>query len=328
MGLFLSKCRNLALYKTSPTHINVVLLKIEDEQIGGNDKLLNSNPIQSGKIKEKQRFYMDIFKARKVSKEIAGVKVLQDISLCVSQGETIAIKGTNGSGKSSLIKLIGGIYEPSYGNIERAEMNIGYVPEHFPENIRFSINDYLHLIAKISGKLEQKINKKIESYVDVFAIGEFLQTPLRKCSKGTKQKVGIIQALLKEPDLILLDEPLTGLDQTTQSKVIKLLQAFANNTTIILTTHEQVLISELAPRIIEVDKGKIISNSFVEIKEKLNIIKAKVPQNSILQELTFIDQKLIEENTVEVKVPFTESDKVLKILLEQGCSIIELKEMR
>lgn len=328
MGFFQSKFRNLALHKVSSTRINVVLLKIEDEQIRGNDTLLDSNPIQSGKIKEKQRFYMDIFKAQKVCKEIAGVKVLQDISFCISQGETIAIKGSNGSGKSSLIKLIGGIYEPSYGIVERVKMNIGYVPEHFPENIRFSIKDYLHLIAKINGKLDQKVNTKIVSYADIFAIKEFLHTPLRKCSKGTKQKVGIIQALLMEPDLILLDEPLTGLDQTTQSKVIKQLRAFANKTTIVLTTHEQVLINELAPRIIEVDKGKIISDSFVEIKEKLNIIKAKVPQNNLLQELTFVEQKLLGENTIEFKVPITESDKVLKILLERGCSIIELKEMR
>lgn len=273
---------------------------------------------------------MRIFEAKDASKKIDGVTIINEISLSISKGEKIAITGRNGSGKSSLLKLIGGIYEATSGELMRFKTNISYsyVPEHFPENIRFLITDYLLLMGKMAGKKDEEIQMSIREYAEIFAIQDFLNTPLRKCSKGTKQKVGIIQALLKEPDLLLLDEPLTGLDDKAQFELLNQLNSLSNDTTIVFTVHDQLLIDGLAERLLIVEGGKIISDSTKIKKEKLRIIKAFVPTKQILTQIPSTEYKFVEENLVEILVPDYESDRVLSMLLNEGSSILELLEKR
>jgi ABC-2 type transport system ATP-binding protein len=269
---------------------------------------------------------MKLFEAKNVSKNIDGTMVLSDISITISQGERIAITGSNGSGKSSLLKFIGGIYVETDGEVQREKLKIGYVPEHFPENIRFKIKDYLLLVGNMGANSDDNTHKKIEYYTEVFAIKDFLNTPIKKCSKGTKQKVGIIQALIMQPDLLLLDEPLTGLDDKAQMELFHQLQSLSEEITILFTVHDQLLIERIANRVIVVEGGKIISDTAKGEKEITRIIKAIIPKSGLVSE--FPNHKLAGKNTIEIVVPARESDQVLAKLLELGCSIIELREKR
>ncbi|WP_102271754.1 ATP-binding cassette domain-containing protein [Cytobacillus massiliigabonensis] len=271
---------------------------------------------------------MIIFEANCAGKVIDGVSILHDISLCISKGERVAITGHNGSGKSSLLKLIGGIYENTSGQVKRVMSKTGYVPEHFPENIRFKMQEYLLLMGKMNGKLESGLIKRIHSYAEIFAITDFLNTPLKNCSKGTKQKAGIIQALLMDPDILLLDEPLTGLDEAAQAGLLNVLASFNSGLTIVFTAHESLLIDALADRVITVANGRIIADAKKEIKEKYKYIKAIVPNQTIASEIPSIHTHYIEERTVEMTVLSEHSDEVLTKLLERGCSIVELIEKR
>lgn len=271
---------------------------------------------------------MKIFEAKDAGKQIDGIKVLRDISLSISRGEKVAIVGSNGSGKSSLLKLIAGIYEENTGRVKRAKMGIGYVPEHFPENIRFGVMDYLLLMGKMTRKPEKELLKIIEDYAKVFDIMNFLQTPIRKCSKGTKQKVGIIQALLKNPDLLLLDEPLTGLDEKTQNELLQQLLSLQKEITIIFTAHEPLLVEGLADRVIEIDAGKIFSDSPNAKKENVRMIKAIIPNKEEIVDIPWMTHEFIGEHSAEIIVAAKDSDQVLRMLLERGCSIVELKEKR
>lgn len=201
---------------------------------------------------------MKLFEANNTYKQIDGTMILQDVSISFSKGERVAITGPNGSGKRSLLKLIGGIYEPTSGQVNRTHLEIGYVPEHFPEIVRFKIQEYLLLIRKMSGKFvgDQYLLKKIAIGAEHFAITDYLATPLKKCSKGTKQKVGILQAFLIEPDLLLMDEPLTGLDDKAQTELLQQLHSFDKDMTIIFTAHDALLIEEIADRVIRVESGQ------------------------------------------------------------------------
>lgn len=272
---------------------------------------------------------MKLFESNKASKTIDRIRIINDVSICISKGEKVAITGSNGSGKSSLLKLIGGFYEGTAGQVKRANIKIGYVPEHFPENIRFKLKEFLILTGKMSGAATEEIERKIESYAELFSIKNFLHTPLNNCSKGTKQKAGIIQALIKDPDLLLLDEPLTGLDDRTQMELLNQLRSLTGEKTIIFTAHDSWLIKELADRILRVDGGQIVSDTMKSEKaEKIRILTAQIPTSESLHGIPCIRHQWIGESTVEMLVSTMESDQVLKMLLERGCSIIELKEMR
>lgn len=271
---------------------------------------------------------MKIFESKNAEKEIDGNKVLEGITLSIEKGERIGIKGSNGSGKSSLLKLIGGIYEETNGEVTRQKIRVGYVPEHFPENIRFKINDFLRLVGKMNTPNEEEINKMIDYYSNIFAVTEFLNTPLRKCSKGTKQKVGIIQALMNDPELLLMDEPLTGLDDKSQKELLIQLDSLSKEMTIIFTAHEELLVDGLAKRMIMVESGKIVSDSIKMNNEKMRIIKAEYKSKEMMVEIPAISQIFLSEHIVEMTVSATESDKVLAMLLNRGCSILELKEKR
>ncbi|WP_078552906.1 ATP-binding cassette domain-containing protein [Bacillus alkalicellulosilyticus] len=272
---------------------------------------------------------MKIFEANKVCKKIDGHMLINEVSISISQGEKVAITGKNGSGKSSLLKLLGGIFTETEGQVKRPQINIGYVPEHFPENIRFKIHDYLMLVGKMSSGLEEEILKRIESYAELFAIQEFLNTPLKNCSKGTKQKVGIIQALLNNPDLLLLDEPLTGLDDNAKFVLLTQLNNLQSDKTVIFTTHEPILIEKLADRILTVENGRIVSDSTtVKNNEKVRNIIVKITNRNIISDIPSISSEWLGGDTVEICVFAKESDKILSMLLERGCSIIELIEKR
>lgn len=270
---------------------------------------------------------MKIFEAMEVEKKIDKTTILKELSLSINEGERIAITGHNGSGKSSLLKLIGGIFEPTTGKVIRSTLNIGYVPEHFPENIRFRLMEYLLLIGKMSGKQEGILLEKIGEYAEHFAIKEFLHTPLKSCSKGTKQKAGIIQALLVEPGLLLLDEPLTGLDEKTQHELLRQLYSLSSSMTIIFTVHDAFLIDGLANRKITVANGRIISNVKNVKKETERIITVSGDKKTIA-EIPCISLRSIGDDSFEIIVLAVESDTVLAILLEKGCSIRELREKR
>lgn len=270
---------------------------------------------------------MKIFDASSISKYIDKMPILKDISFSINQGERIAITGHNGSGKSSLLKLIGGIYEPSTGRVERIALKKGYVPEHFPENIRFRLMEYLVIIGKISGIRAEFLSERITNYAKHFAINEFLHTPLKNCSKGTKQKAGIIQALLLEPELLLLDEPSTGLDEKAQHELLKQLERLSNQITIIFTAHDSLLVDGLASRAIKMAGGRIIEDRLIEKKEEYKVITVAT-NKKLLSEIPCFSMEQITESIVEITVLAYDSDQVLAMLLRKGCSILELREKR
>lgn len=271
---------------------------------------------------------MKIFEAIQACKKIDGTMILQDVTISISQGERVAITGKNGSGKSSLLKLIGGIYEETTGQVKRAPVSVGYVPEHFPEYIRFSLQDYLMQLGKMSCIAKEEIQQRIENYAKRFAIIDFLNIPLKHCSKGTKQKAGIIQALLKNPVLLLMDEPLTGLDDNAKIELMNLLSSLHKEKTIVFTAHDPLLIEGIADRVLTVENGKIVGDSIKRKQEKRKLIKAKIPAKEIIERLPCNSYTVEGENFVEIIVPNQKSDEILAKLLELGCSIIELTEKR
>ncbi|MDI7742471.1 ABC transporter ATP-binding protein [Lysinibacillus fusiformis] len=267
---------------------------------------------------EKQRF-----EVLNVSKEIGGEKILANINLTIEKNTAIAISGHNGSGKSTLLKILAGIYEPTTGEVRRGDWKVAYVTEHFPENLRFKLKEYLYLTASFQGSSKQHIKTELQKYIEIFNLQSFADTPLKKCSKGTKQKVGLIQALMMKPDILLLDEPLTGLDSSTQQELFRLLEELKKQITIIFTTHEDKMIARLADCILKIESGHLLQNSKPRKLQKLikvNFIDQASFENLNLDDITY------EGNSAFITVEAAKSDDLLLQLLTNNCSIVEVKE--
>ncbi|MFB6465391.1 ATP-binding cassette domain-containing protein [Cytobacillus sp. Hz8] len=264
-----------------------------------------------------------IFEAKRVSKIIDGNPILDEIDIKLNSGEVVAITGHNGSGKSSLLKLLAALYEPNQGNISRQVLRIGYVPEHFPENLRFKLKEYLQLLGGMNGQVGWK--EDMIHWVRLFGIESYLELPLKKLSKGTKQKAGIIQALIMKPDVLLLDEPLSGLDEASQQSLIQQLLLIKKETTVIFTSHESDFVDTISDRKIVLDKGRIVSDNREVKSEPMKWIKARIPTE--LDISTLVDK--VEFESAEIAVVHTqasESDSVLKELLLNGASILEVRD--
>ncbi len=154
-------------------------------------------------------------KINNLNKKYGKNKVLNNLNLCITNNKYNFIIGTNGVGKSTFIKCINGIinYE---GYINNDKYEISYCPDkvHMPDFI--SLKNFLFLIGKSCNIPNSKLNSKISYYIDKFQVEKYQNTPIIKLSKGTRQKILIIQCFLKEADVYIFDEPLTGLDETSQ----------------------------------------------------------------------------------------------------------------
>lgn len=265
--------------------------------------------------------------ASHVTKKFDNVPILHDLSFGIHQNTKLAILGHNGSGKSSLLKLIANIYVPTSGEINTYGKKIGYVPEHFPDNIRFKLREFLLHMGTIGGEEEQVVQKKIDYYIDLFQLQPYKNSLLKHCSKGTKQKAGLIQAILTDCDILLLDEPLTGLDDESKKIFLDMIQQINRDFALVFTAHEQETVDLLAEEVLVLENGKIIRHEAITERTKMKSITVRISKQLDREELKMYGKINSEtENTVEMIVTTRESDSCLLYLLEKDCSIIEVKE--
>ncbi|WP_203362020.1 ATP-binding cassette domain-containing protein [Bacillus sp. REN10] len=249
-----------------------------------------------------------------------GQPILSHIDVKISEGMSIVITGANGSGKSSLIKLLAGMYEPQNGKVNKEFQSYAYIPEHFPEHLPFTVDKYLKLMMEMGGNTHQE---RLDLYIERLGLRPFLHTPLKKCSKGTKQKAGIIQALMKRSDVLFLDEPLTGLDKVACETVIDLFLELKGEKTMVFVLHEESPARKLATHLAKLENGRLVNFSAVEpTKRHVHItFTAKQPLSKQLQQKV----KQVTEQKMSLTVAEAESDLVLAELLKQGAHIVEVK---
>jgi ABC-2 type transport system ATP-binding protein len=142
--------------------------------------------------------------------------VLSDVDLAAGPGELLRIQGDNGSGKTTLLRVLAGIDQPSTGRVI-GRPRTAYVPERFSVALPFAAHGYLVHLGRVHGLDGPETLRRVSAWLDRFGIAEYAATPLIELSKGTSQKVAVAQALLAEPDLLVLDEAWTGLDQAARA---------------------------------------------------------------------------------------------------------------
>jgi ABC-2 type transport system ATP-binding protein len=213
---------------------------------------------------------------RDVTKLYSGIPAVKDVSFIARAGEVTGYLGPNGSGKSTTLKMITGLIEPSAGQIlfrgEPIERNriahrqrLGYVPEEphiYPHLTGF---EYLEMIGQLRSLPERTLAAKIDSFLRLFSLYADRYVPISSYSKGMRQKVLLIAALLHNPEIILLDEPFSGLDVNSALVLRNLIGNLAARGKVVLfSSHELETVERVSSRIVILHKGQVVANDSIE----------------------------------------------------------------
>jgi ABC-2 type transport system ATP-binding protein len=183
--------------------------------------------------------------------------IVRDVAADVAAGQLIRLEGPNGTGKSTLLRVIAGITTPSAGRVT-GRPHTGYVPERFPGGLAFSARDYLMHLGRIHGLRGPAVTVAVDEWLDRLGATDYAGSPLRTLSKGMCQKVAIAQALLSKPDLLVLDEAWTGLDQAARGALDAAVgeRVAAGGTVMFVDHHQARLAGQVSQRWV-LGKGRV-----------------------------------------------------------------------
>lgn len=208
----------------------------------------------------------------KVNKSFGAQQVLKDVSLTIPEGQVLGLLGPNGAGKSTLMKILIGLWKADSGTVSTPP-RIGYLPENNPLYEEMYVIEYLRFMAQMTQIGNWKL--EIEDLIDRVGLTPECHKHIRELSKGYRQRVGLAQALLGDPQLLILDEPTTGLDPNQLVEIRSLIRSLGKDRTVILSTHIMQEVREMCDRVVILDHGEI---------------KADKPINEIIDlEQLFID---------------------------------------
>ena len=201
----------------------------------------------------------------------SAVRAVDHISLDVHKGEVFGFLGPNGAGKSTTIKLLTGILTPDEGDIlidgvsmcnapVMAKMKVGYVPDNHTVYERLSGIEYLNFICDVFNVDTDLRKERIEHYLDLFELKDAAGNQIKSYSHGMKQKISIIAALVHEPKLWVLDEPMTGLDPQSSYRLKELMKDYcAKGNTVFFSSHVLEVVEKVCDRVAIIEKGKIVA---------------------------------------------------------------------
>lgn len=218
---------------------------------------------------------MSLLTLESVSKSFGTVTAVDGASFSVDRGQVVGFLGPNGAGKSTTMRMINQLFEPDSGEIRfdgeslseaavEAKRRIGYLPENNPLYGDMLTAEYLDFIADLRGIEGPEHNRAIDDAVTATGIAEVYYRPIGELSKGYKQRVGLAQAILPRPDLLVLDEPTEGLDPNQRVDIRRLIGELGKDHTVILSTHVLPEVQHTCTRLLIIDKGRIAADGPVE----------------------------------------------------------------
>ena len=211
-----------------------------------------------------------------LTKRFNGIPVVEDVSFTVKPGEILGYVGPNGAGKSTTVKMIIGLLEPSEGQIRFQgrsviedlagfQSRIGYVPEEPHLYPHLSGREYLQLAGRLRGIPRTILESKIDEFLRLFSLWEDRHCSVSAYSKGMRQKILLSAALLHNPDLLILDEPLSGLDVTTALVLRDLMAGLAARGCMILySSHVLDVLEKVCARVLILCKGRVVAHDTIE----------------------------------------------------------------
>lgn len=210
-----------------------------------------------------------------LTKKYGVQKAVNDISFEINTGEVVGFLGPNGAGKSTTMKMITCFMAPTAGNVtvegasilsnaEEVKKKIGYLPENNPLYLDMPIVDYLRFSAEVQGVEKSNIAARIAEMIDRCGLDAEKHKNIGELSKGYRQRVGLAQAMIHDPEVLILDEPTTGLDPNQIVEIRKLIKDLGKEKTVILSSHILSEVEATCDRILIINKGRIVADGSSE----------------------------------------------------------------
>ena len=292
-----------------------------------------------------------MIQAKNLVKWYGPVQAVSDLSFEIPQGEVVGFLGPNGAGKSTTIKMLTGFLPPTAGHAmvaghnlltdsEQARRKIGYLPESTPLYTEMRVCEYLHFCGRLFGMSRVDRNKRIDAVADYCGLTHNKRRVIGHLSKGNRQRVGIAQALLHEPPVLILDEPTSGLDPQQTLAFRELIMELRGKHTIMLSSHILPEVERSADRVIIISNGRIVAQGTpAHLREQASrggsvLVEAKASPTQITHTLQAIKQvRKVSVNqigpwcraVVEGKDNADLRGDVADALSAAGCTIRELQ---
>ncbi len=210
-----------------------------------------------------------------LTKKYARTTAVDHISFSVSKGQIVGFLGPNGAGKTTTMRMLTCFFPPSAGEATvagfdvltqplEARRHIGYLPETPPLYLEMETADYLRFVGQLKGLSGAELNRRVDYVCDRCAVGEVKTKLLGKLSKGYRQRVGLAQAIIHNPDVLILDEPTAGLDPRQIIETRELIRSLAGEHTIVLSTHILPEVEQTCEQVIIINKGKLVATDSVQ----------------------------------------------------------------
>ena len=238
---------------------------------------------------------------------------VDNINLKVDRGEVVGFLGPNGAGKSTTMKMLTGFLEPDDGEVFingidlksnplKAKEYIGYLPEGAPSYSDMIVSDFLSFIGKMRGLSNKILSNRLDEMANQINLKEMWNRPVETLSKGFKRRVGIAQALIHDPDILILDEPTDGLDPNQKHEMRNLIRKISKNKAIVISTHILEEVEAVCSRAIIIANGKLLAND--------------TPQN--------LENRFLNKNTLSIKV----SNQINSVVSKDIKSSIKYEEIK
>ncbi len=245
---------------------------------------------------------------KNVTKKYGSQRAVDNISFEVKTGEILGFLGPNGAGKTTTMKIITCFMAPSDGDVlvdgisilddpDAVKKKIGYLPENNPLYNDMQVLDYLEFVAELNGVPKEKIPERIAEMVKVCGLNDEKHKMIGELSKGYRQRVGLAQAMIHDPEILILDEPTTGLDPNQIVEIRKLIRELGKEKTVILSTHILPEVEATSDRILIINKGKIVADGTAETLRKqaqgTEVLRIEISEaedsNKVYSELSAIE---------------------------------------
>jgi len=216
-----------------------------------------------------------MIKVEHLTRRYGDLTAVNDVSFSIGKGEVVGLLGHNGAGKTTIMKMITGYLEPTSGSIEVAgikigednrliQQRIGYLPENCPVWPEMRVIDYLDYQAGLHGVAKERRNEAIARAIRSTDLKEKATAPIQTLSRGYRQRVGVAQALLHNPEIIILDEPTNGLDPTQIHHMRDLIRELANTATVIISTHIMQEVQAVCERALIMRRGELVVDARID----------------------------------------------------------------
>ena len=290
-----------------------------------------------------------MIKVRNLTKYYGERLAVDNISFDIGKGEIVGLLGPNAAGKSTTMRILTGFMMPTKGDTWIADCNmvtnslegrkhIGYMPESVPLYTDMTVRDYLDFFARLRGVERVRTRKRINDVVTICHLEEYIDTIISKLSRGFKQRVGLAQAIVHEPEVLILDEPTVGIDPIQISQTRSLIKELGKQHTILLSTHILPEVNLICNRVIIIHNGKIIAEDRIEnlsaiVKGAKRLrLEVKGPSDQIIKRLQKIDgvKRVAKEGNyliVECPVNIDPRGQITETIIKSGWTLLSIESV-